>query len=144
MKNEKINAEILNQLYKNAHVALQSISDLSPEVDDNGVKEQLLTEYEAYEKIIGDLSSYMEEKGVKREDIGVMKKAMLWTGIKMKTLTGADDNKVADMMIQGATMGINELTALKNSEVYDEKTGEFVERLITLEQNSVDNWRKYL
>ena len=39
MQNRKVNEDTLNNLYKNAHIALQSISDILPETDDKMKKE---------------------------------------------------------------------------------------------------------
>ena len=144
MENEKINSHALNEMFQNAHIAMQSISNLSPEVKDNDVKEELLSEYEQYENFISELSKYMTEIGVKPEDIGVMKKAMLWGSIKMKTLTGADKSKVADMMIKGATMGITELTSLKNDGKMDSKTVEFLDKLLSIEEGSIQRLKAFL
>ena len=144
MENEKINAHALNEMFQNAHIAMQSISNLSPEVKDNDVKEELLTEYDQYEKFIGELSAYMADKGLKPEDIGVMKKAMLWGSIKMKTLTGADKSKVADMMIKGATMGITELTSLKNDGNMSEETSSLLDKLLEIEESSIKRLKEFL
>ena len=130
MKNKKLNSEILNDVYKNAHVAMQSISDLSPEIEDGAVKKHLLSEYETYKKIIEELSSYMEDNGIKPEDIGFFKKATMWSAVKMKTLTGTDNNKIANMMIKGATNGINDLVAIKNDGKMNEETENFVDKLL--------------
>ena len=144
MENEKINSHALNEMFQNAHIAMQSISNLSPEVKDNDVKEELLSEYEQYENFISQLSAFMTEIGLKPEDIGVMKKAMLWGAIKMKTLTGADKSKVAEMMIKGATMGITELTSLKNDGKLDEKTVEFLDKLLKIEESSIERLKTFL
>ena len=142
--NKKINQHALNEIFQNAHIALQSISNLSPEIKDSDIKDELLTEYEQYEGLISDLSTYMEKNGFEREDIGVMKKAMLWGSIKMKTLTGVDKSKVADMMIKGATMGITELTSLKNDGKMDSKTVEFLDKLLSIEEGSIQRLKAFL
>ena len=144
MENEKINSHALNEMFQNAHIAMQSISNLSPMVEDNDVKEELLSEYEQYENFISELSAFMTEIGLKPEDIGVMKKAMLWGAIKMKTLTGADKSKVAEMMIKGATMGITELTSLKNDGKMDSKTVEFLDKLLSIEEGSIQRLKAFL
>ena len=43
------NKKAITDVYKNAHIALQSISDLIPEVEDEGIKNELQEEYEGYE-----------------------------------------------------------------------------------------------
>ena len=48
------NVKAINDVYKNAHIALQSISNLLPNVKDGGLKSELREEYEGYEVVRGD------------------------------------------------------------------------------------------
>lgn len=145
MEASNVNGKAINDVYKNAHLALQSISDLLPAVSDEEIKNELKEEYDGYEKIIGEISSYMAEKGVEPKDVNVFKKAMMWGSIKMKTIAGASRNQVADMMINGTVMGINELTAMKNEkENYDEDVAKFIEKLLSLEEDYQERLKKFL
>ena len=145
MQAENINHKALNDTYKNAHIALQSISDLLPDVKDNELKEELKTEYEGYENFMSELNAYMEENDIERKDINFFKKAMLWSSIKMKTIIDDSRNQIADMMLNGTVMGINELTAMKNEgENFDPKVTEFIEKLLTLEEDYEQRLRKFL
>ena len=145
MQAENINHKALNDTYKNAHIALQSISDLLPDVKDNELKEELKTEYEGYENFMSELNAYMEENDIERKDINFFKKAMLWSSIKMKTIIDDSRNQIAEMMLNGTVMGINELTAMKNEgENFDPKVTEFIEKLLTLEEDYEQRLRKFL
>ena len=75
------NTKAINDVYKNAHIALQSISDLLPSVDGDGIKDELKEQYEGYEKIIGEISTFMAEQGLEPKDINPFKKAMMWSGL---------------------------------------------------------------
>ena len=86
------NKKAITDVYKNAHIALQSISDLIPSVEDDGLKSELKEQYEGYEKLIGEISTFMAENGVEPKDVNPFKKAMLWSSIKMKTLF--DNSKI--------------------------------------------------
>ena len=139
------NQKAINDVYKNAHIALQSIEDILPQVEDEGLKKELTEQYEGYEKIIGEISSYMAEQNIEPKDINVFKKAMLWSSIKMKTLFDNSKNQIAEMMINGTVMGINELTAMKNeSENLEPKILELLEKLLKLEENYEQRLKKYL
>jgi len=139
------NKKAITDVYKNAHIALQSISDLIPEVDDEDIKTELKEQYEGYEKLIGEISSFMAESGIEPKDVNPFKKAMLWSSIKMKTLFDNSRNQVAEMMINGTVMGINELTAMKNEcENLDEGVCEFVKKLLSLEEDYSERLKKYL
>ena len=145
MQAENINHKALNDTYKNAHIALQSISDLLPDVKDNELKEELKNEYEGYENFMSELNAYMEENNIERKDINFFKKAMLWSSIKMKTIIDDSRNQIAEMMLNGTVMGINELTAMKNEgENFDPKVTEFIEKLLTLEEDYEQRLRKFL
>ena len=64
MEEKNIDREVLMSVYKNAHIGLQSISNVIDETDDDRMKTELKNEYEGYEKLIGKLSGYMKENGV--------------------------------------------------------------------------------
>lgn len=139
------NKKAITDVYKNAHIALQSISDLIPEVDDEDIKTELKEQYEGYEKLIGEISSFMAESGIEPKDVNPFKKAMLWSSIKMKTLFDNSRNQVAEMMINGTVMGINELTAMKNEQTnLDPGVLELLEKLLKLEEEYEQRLKKYL
>ena len=144
VKKEKLNPGILNEMFQNAHIALQSINDLLPEVEDLSIKNELYYQQDLYDDFISRLSEFMDDNSVIRKDVSGMKKAMLWSAIKMKTLTGASNNKVADMMIKGATSGINELMRIKNHNDLHPTASLFLDELLKIENNSVESLKNYL
>ncbi len=145
MELDNFNQKAINDVYKNAHIALQSISDLLPSVEDEELKKELSEQYEGYEKIIGNLSTFMAENGLEPKDINPFKKAMLWSSIKMKTMFDNSRNQVAEMMINGTVMGINELTAMKNEcENLNENICSLLTDLLELEEEYEQRLKKYL
>ena len=145
MQEKNVNHKAITDVYKNAHIALQSIADLLPDVDDNSLRAELKEEYMGYDSFMNEVSQHMVKNDVEREDIGVMKKVMLWSSIKMKTLMDDSRNQIAEMMIKGTVMGINELTAMKNeSENLDQEVVEFIEKLLSLEEQYEKNLREFL
>jgi hypothetical protein len=139
------NEKAINDVYKNAHIALQSISDLLPAVNDDDIKNELKEQYEGYEKLIGEISSVMAEKGINPKDVNPFKKAMLWSSIKMKTMMNNSRNQIAEMMINGTVMGINELTAMKNEgHNLDDCVLNCLQKLLALEEEYEQRLKKYL
>ena len=139
------NEKALNDVYKNAHLALQSISDLLPAVADDDIKNELKEQYEGYEKLIGEISSVMAENNVTPKDVNPFKKAMLWSSIKMKTMMNNSRNQVAEMMINGTVMGITELTAMKNEgHNLDESVLNCVQKLLSLEEEYEQKLKRFL
>ena len=145
MDRKEYNKKAINDIYKNAHIALQSINDILPSVENDELKNELHNEYEGYEKFIGELSTYMAEIGIEPKDINPVKKAFMWTSIKMKTIFDNSKTQIAEMMIKGTVMGITELTAMKNEAInLDEGVLEYLDKLLTLEESYEKELKKYL
>ena len=146
MQDIKLNNETLNNIYKNAHIALQSISNALPEVTDQNMRDELNNQYDGYEKFIGKLSGFMRDRNVEAKDVNVMKKAMLFTSVKMNTLTDDSTSHIADMMIKGTVMGITELRQLisRGQEDIDGEILEYAKELLDLEETFEERLKTYL
>lgn len=145
MNKNEYEKKAITDVYKNAHIALLSISGLMPAVKDNGIKKELKSQYEGYEKFVGNVSSYMAENGIEPKEINPLQKAFMWSTIKMKTLTDKSRNRIAELMIKGTVTGITELTAMKNEKCnFSDDTVAFIEDLLTLEESYERKLKKYL
>ncbi|MBO5888983.1 MAG: hypothetical protein J6Q58_02460 [Clostridia bacterium] len=140
------NLDAINEVYKNASVALLSISNVMPEIVDTELKKEILEEYDGYEKILGEITKYMTEKGYEAKEVGTMKKFMMKSGIKMNTMVDDSESNIAQIMIKGTVMGITELCELiNNSEtVTDRKIIEYAEELKKLEETYEERLKKFL
>lgn len=146
MENVKSDSEILSEVYRNAQLALTSISDLLPEVDDDEMKEELMREHEEYEKICSRATALAAAKGVELKDPSPMKKAMMWSAIKMNAAADNSAQNVAQMMIKGTVNGITCLkTSLTDGEkTMDEEIKTLLSDLIALEESLERKLKRYL
>ena len=139
------NVKAVNDTYQNAHIAMQSISDLLPDVKDEGLKKELNSEFKGYETHINDISGFMKENHLEPKDINAFKKVMMKGSIKMKTMFDDSKNQIADMMLKGTTMGINELSQMMNEkENLDENVCLLISDLLKTEESFEKRLRKYL
>ena len=145
MQNES-NLDAINEVYRNANVALLAISNVLPEITDVELKKEILEEYEGYEKILGEISKYMTEKGYEAKEVGTMKKFMMKSGIKMNTVIDDSESNIAQIMIKGTVMGVTELCELINNgeNITDKKIIEYAERLKSLEETYEERLKKFL
>ncbi len=142
----KKSEEILAEIYRNCQLALESISDILPEVDDEELKAEIMRQHEEYERISGRAACIARDKGLEMKEPNPMKKAMMWGSIKMNTLTDNSRAHIAEMMIQGTVMGI---TSLKTSfsekpEDDDEEITKLLKELIALEEGFEKKLKSYL
>ncbi|MDE6075031.1 MAG: hypothetical protein K2G26_01185, partial [Clostridia bacterium] len=112
MDNLKSDSEVLAEIYRNAQLAQTSITDLLPEVEDEDIKEELLREHEEYERICSEAASLATRYELNLKEPSPIKKAMMWSAIKMNAATDNSKQNVAQMMIKGTVNGI---TSLKTS-----------------------------
>ena len=109
---QKQSEEVLAEAYRNTQLAIQSISDLLPQVDDIPTREELIRQHEEYEQFSAKTTMLAKDKGIELKEPNPFKKAMMWGSIKMSTMTDNSPSHIAEMMVQGTVMGI---TALKKS-----------------------------
>ena len=134
MQELKKDSEVLAEIYRNAQLALTSISDVLPEVDDVGIKEEILRQHEEYEKICSQAAELAHKFDVELKEPNPVKKAMMWSAIKMGTANDNSAQNVAQMMIRGTVTGLTSLkTSLTDGEkVMDEEIKKLLCNLIDL------------
>ncbi len=138
--------EALAEVYRNAQLALQSIADITPLVEDEEVKTELASQHEAYEQICARAAVLAKNKGIELKEPNFMKKAMMWGSIKMSALTDNSRAHIADMMLQGTVMGITALRKTK-SELSIEGDDEIIALLndmLAMEEKFEKVWKEYL
>ena len=142
----KKSEEILAEIYRNCHLALESISDILPAIEDEELKAEILHQHEEYERISGKAACLARDKGLEVKEPGAVKEAMMWSSIKMSTLMDNTRSHIAEMMVQGTVMGI---TSLKTSlgelpENDDEEITALLKELISVEEEFEKKLKEFL
>ncbi len=142
----KSDSEVLAEIYRNAQLAVTSIGDLLPEVDDEEMKEELMREHEEYEKICSEAAGLAKRYNIELKEPSPIKKAMMWSAIKMNAAADNSPQNVAQMMIRGTVSGI---TSLKTSytdsaDIMDEEIKTLLRRMISLEEEFEKGLKRYL
>ena len=146
MADIKKDSELLAEIYRNTHYALQSISDLLPETEDETMREELKKMHDGYELISGKAALLAKDAGLELKEPGPFKKAMMWGSIKMNAMKDGSRAHIAEMMTQGTVMGI---TALARSigdcdENCDPQIKKLAEELLKMEQDYEKKMKTYL
>ncbi len=146
MDNLKSDSEVLAEIYRNAQLAQTSITDLLPEVEDEEIKEELLREHEEYERICSEAASLATRYELNLKEPSPIKKAMMWSAIKMNAATDNSKQNVAQMMIKGTVNGITSLkTSLTDGEaIMNTDVKNLLKELIAIEEGFEKKLKKYL
>lgn len=146
MEQVKNSNEILAEIYRNAQLALTSISDILPEIEDGDIREEIMREHEEYEKICSKAARLALEEGVDLKEPNSIKKAMMWSAIKMGTANDNSPQNIAQMMIRGTVTGITSLkTSLSDGEkIMSPEVKKLLTELIALEEDFEKKLKKFL
>jgi hypothetical protein len=139
------NIEFLNEVYKNSQAGSESISYLKEKVDDKQLLLELQNELTEYQNIQQRVTKLMANyKAVPKEQTPMAQMGM-WTGVQMNTLLDKSPDKIAEMMIEGATMGIVDMTrSLKEHREVPEEARKIGSDLIAVEERTIQNMKRYL
>lgn len=142
----KTNSEIIAEIYRNAQLAITSISDILPEVVDGDIREEIMREHEEYEKICSKAARLALQYDLDVKEPSPIKKAVMWSAIKMGTANDNSSQNVAQMMIRGTVNGITSLkTSLTDAgKVMDVEVKKLLNELISLEEGFEKKLKKFL
>lgn len=140
--------ELLEHIYKDAYMASYSLQKLLDEIKnkDNKIKgdvEDILQKYQEFKEEIEEL---LKGNGEEVNDPNFFVKMGSTMGIIKEVKTDNSDSSIADMVIQGVSMGsIETEKKLKAYEKDIEKEyKDLAERFLKFQQKSIDKLKKYL
>ena len=138
--------EGLAEIYRNAQLALQSISNILPQVDDEEIRTELLAQHEGYEQFSAKAAVLAKDKGIELKEPNPFKKAMMWGSIKMSSMADNSRAHIADMMVQGTVMGNTSLrtSASEFEPDGDEEIYALLDEMLKAEEQFEKKWKEYL
>ena len=115
-------------------------------MEDVAIKEEILRQHEEYEKVCSKAAELAHKFDVDVKEPNPMKKAMMWSAIKMGTANDNSPQNIAQMMIRGTVNGITSLrTSLTDgSKFMDEEVKSLLTELIELEEGFEEKFKAFL
>lgn len=138
--------DIYKEIYKNTQVGVEAIDSLMPHVGNDELKGLMTVQRQRLADINRQAAGNLEYDELKSSGICGAEKGMLKGSIFVKaTLTGADDNKLASMLIEGNNMGLNSLQKEINQLCqHGETAPELAQTTQDLYQSNITALRRYL
>lgn len=139
------NEELLNYIHQNSEMGIGTIQHLLEITRDEKFKKTLDSQKKEYEEINIAATEKLKERNKAAKDINGFAKASSYVMIDWKTLVDKSASHISQMMIQGSTMGIIEMT--KKLKEYDNADSDIVElanKLLKFEQKNVEECKRYL
>ena len=143
----KPTATLLSAVYKNVKMASDSILNLMPKVKDEQMKSDMTVQLSVFEAFASRAAKLLAEEGVKPEEESAITRGMAKWGSIMNTMIDSTSTHIAEMLIEGATMGVNDmLRQLREAEntTVSERALRLARDVCKYEEDLVKDMRSYL
>ena len=106
--------ELLQRTLENARMGEDAFGQLLDKTRDQRLRQELMRQQEEYRAVVRSAEQQLYAAGgVPRAKPGFARMGA-WMGMELSTLMDRSPEHVADMVIQGATMGVIEMTKARN------------------------------
>ncbi|HIV14277.1 MAG: hypothetical protein KH275_09995 [Clostridiales bacterium] len=139
------NAELLNFVYQNAEMGVNTMKQIIDLVEEDGMKEHLRNQLVNYEDFQQEARKLLNENGYDEKGISALDRLKTYLMINMQTMADSSSSHIAKMLITGSNMGIVE--AAQNLKKYahaDKDAVKLMERLMKTEEKNVQELKQYL
>lgn len=146
MNEPNYNAELLNFIYQNSQMGVDTITQLVDITKDETFKEQLHAQLKEYRQIHDQAAQMLEANGFNEEGLTAFEKIRTYLMVNFQTLSDDSTSHIAEMLMVGSNMGV--IDAIKNIRKYRQKAEpdivELMEHLKQFEENNVERFKQYL
>ena len=137
--------KLLQTIVENGRMGEDACDQLLTRTEDIELRKELMLEKQHYAAAARDAETRLYDLGVKPEPKGPMARMGLWMGMQLNTAVDQTSSHIADIVIQGLTMGVIELTKARNSYAdADAEAQGIASNLITKQQESIERLKSFL
>ena len=136
---------LLQFVHKNAEMGKSTIPQVLDVVEEPKLRGALKNQLGEYETIANRAENLMRQRGIAPDEAGEMREFMSGMTIRFKTLAGRSSSHIAEMMIQGSTMGtIRMARRLHSCEAADGEALLLAHKLLRTEENNIEQMKEFL
>lgn len=106
------NSEILEYIYQNAKMGVNSLTNLINMINgkDNKIKKIIEGELKGYENFVKESEKLLKKYKVEPKEKSIMANIFSFASMKLDLLNDNSDARIADMLTKGFTMGVVDIT----------------------------------
>lgn len=140
-----VDLDLLEKTYQNASIGITAIKAVLDKAENQELNKELHKQLKDYQEIAAKSKDELLKSGTKVKEQSLYVKAMMKGNVKMNTIMRPSDSSIAQMVIQGSTMGITQMTKLIHAKpnadgVSKDIANEFVKK----EEMNIEVMKNYL
>lgn len=137
--------KLLQSVVENARTGLNACEQLMERTKDEEMRRELMTLREQYQGFQRDAEQALYDAGGRPHAQNPMARAGMWMGLQLNTMTDTSAGHIADMIIQGTTMGVIGMTKDRNEFAdADANAQGIASNFVTTQQDSIERMKKFL
>ena len=142
------NLELLTHIYETAEMGSYTITTLINKLKDkeNKIKFVLEKEIKEYEKYIKEAGKLLEKNDVTPKKTSWMAKLGSNMGIMKETMKDNSDSAIAQMVVEGITMGVTIMSAKVNSyrKLADKSTLKLAKNFLEFQEDEIEKLKEFM
>ncbi|MBR2832905.1 MAG: hypothetical protein IKE75_00430 [Bacilli bacterium] len=142
------NFEMLECIYQNADMGAKSLTNLLNDIKekDNKIKTLVSEEVKGYERFLKESKKLLKKNKIELKSKGTMSEIMSKIGIKKEVKNDNSDSAIAEMIIEGFTMGNLEIDKLITNyeKIVDTKVLKLAKDLHKFGEREITKLKEYI
>ena len=137
----------LAELYKNVKMGADSTINVLSKVPDGELRDELTREINEYESFAKTIETMIYDMGDTPKEESILTKMGAKIGMAMNTMNDSSTQHIAQMVIEGATMGVTEIIRLireNENTNCSEKVLKLARDIVAFEEDTVEQMKKFL
>lgn len=140
--------EFLEYLYQICEMGVTSTTSLLKKIEskENKIITLLEDELNEYKKLYKEVSDIFKSRGIKEPKAGLLTNLGVEVSMNMEIMKDNSDTKLAEMLIQGYTMGNLELKKKYNKykDIMTKEEKDIADRIKSIQDKNIKKLKKYL
>lgn len=141
----KDTVRLLRECDAGVKMGVKSIDEVLEKVCSSDLKNLLTESREHHEKLENEIDQRLKQCNIEEKEPNPIAKGMSWMKTNLKMGMEHSDATIADLITDGANMGIKSLNKYMNKyQTADEQAKKICKKLIQIEEELCQDLRKYL
>ncbi|MDK2802729.1 MAG: hypothetical protein KFW09_05060 [Oscillospiraceae bacterium] len=126
------NTELLNYIYQNSQMGIETINKILPIIKDDVLKNQMKLQSDKYKNINQRAKDVLNKYGSDEKGIGILQKITTYIMIDFQTIMDKSSSHISEMFITGSNMGI--IQCIKKLNEYPNADKDVVSLMLELKE----------
>lgn len=140
-----VDLDLLEKTYQNASIGKTAIEGVLNKTSCKELNDALYKQLQDYQELADKSKNQLQISGAEIKDKPAFEKAMMKGNVKLNTMINPSESHIAQMVIQGSTMGVTQMTRLLHSNKdADGESAEIAKEFIKKEEGNIEVMKKFL